>query len=232
VSVPTSLATAIPDSPVDALLHAAAPLSRSLPSGERSPSNVQNRVGWLVSDEEIVRLRINNTIFRIPQRYVGYYDTKDHSVLNLHFLLPAVTPVEPFTIGATQEHNPRQVADVGILASKWPNFDRYLDRLAAEGKLSGTDYRFGLRELAPSTIPGPTQNEPNPDAREFYGVADGQRVLIYCSGYREGGLLMRCAYTFSLHDYALSIDIPESFLPGWRDILEALIAFAISHEKH
>ncbi len=184
-----------------------------------------------VKDEAIAELRINHTTFRIPQQYVGYYDTKNHSVLGLHFLLPAVTPIEPFSIGVPFEHKPNQVADLGIQIMKWPDPDPYLDRLAAQGKLQTTDYGFGLQEVPASALPGPTQNETDPDMREFLGVTNGQRVTIDCSGFRLGGLFVRCRYAFSLPNYALSIDIPASFLPKWNDILSALINYAASHEK-
>ena len=160
---------------------------------------------------------------------MGYYDTKGHGALSLYFLLPEVIPIEPFSIGLIRENSPAQVADVAILASG-PNFEGYLNRLEAAGKLRTSDYGFGLGELSAETVPGNTAGDLNPRARQFLGVVDGQRVLISCMDYHVGGLFLRCQYTFSLSDYAVRLDIPVTFLPEWRTILDALIRYAASQE--
>ena len=143
--------------------------------------------GPTAKDEPMDELRINHTTFRIPKKYVGYYDKKTRSVLGMHFLLPSMTPIEPFSIGVVGKHKPGQVADVGIQANKWPDPGPFLDRLAAQGKLQTIDYGFGLQEVPPSLLPGPTQNQSDPDIREFLGTLIGQRVAIDCSGFRLGG---------------------------------------------
>jgi hypothetical protein len=101
----------------------------------RSSPDGQHNVDRTVSDKEMAMLRINHTTFRVPQRYVGYYDTKSHSAISMHSLLPNVTPIEPFSVGEVRKHDPRKVADVGILAIRSPNYDQFLWHMIAEGKL-------------------------------------------------------------------------------------------------
>jgi len=184
-----------------------------------------------VNDEPVAELRINHTTFRIPMRYVGYYDEKNHSAIALHFLLPVVIPIEPFSVGAVGGNGPRHVADVAILATKSSNYDRYLDRLSAEGKMQTKGYGFGLNEVPPSIFLGPTQQGPEPQMRGFLGAFEGQRVFITCVGLGEEGALPRCKYVFLLNDYALSLDIPTSSLPDWQGILASVLRYVRSHEE-
>ena len=193
-----------------------------------TPASLPRNV--VLSDEALRKIQINHTTFKIPQRYVGYYDERGHSVLAMHFLLPDVVPVEPFSIGGRGGYKPDQVADVSVQASQWPNPERYLDKLTAQGRLTTSDYGFGLRQISPSVFDGPHQNEPNPDIRGFLGTFDGHRVVIECFGYREGPPLLRCQYAIPRQGYALSVDIPEKFLPQWSGILSSLTRFFSDHE--
>lgn len=210
----------------DALFTAIA--APSGPDMYKEKSTPAVRIG---NDEPTAELRIDHTTFRIPKRYVGYYDTKNHSALALHFLLPGVTPIEPFSVGAVGGNDPRHVADVAILAAKPANYDRYLDRLSAEGKMPTTEYGFGLREAPPSIFLGPSQHGPNPEMRGFLGVLNDQRVFIACIGLGDEGLGSQCKYTFSMPDYALQIDVAASFLPMWKEILLAVINYTVSHKE-
>lgn len=199
-----------------------------------SPGNVALPKGYLsqrVKNEEDGTFKINNTIFRIPQRYVGYYAEKCQCSLALHFLLPDVTPIEPFSINTPGGPKNDHAAHVGILGPYDISMEPYLERLAAQGKLQTTNYGYDLQELPPETVPGPGQTGPAPTARGFLGVVDGRRVVIFCSDYRVGGVFLRCHYDFLLSDYTLHVDFPEAFLPEWRNILSALIRYASSHEE-
>lgn len=196
-----------------------APVSQHTPVGQ--PISVAE-----VADETIT---IRRTTFRIPKRYVGYYDAKQHSVLSLHFLLPDVIPIEPFSIGAAGGYKATDAADVGVLSIVPGNYS-YVDRLRTQGKLAAKNYGFGLRALTVPLFLNSAQRAKDLGVRDFLGKAEGQEVFIHCSGLNDVKGLRSCEYTVSFQDYSLQIDIPFSYLPEWRGVLNDVGSYLRSHE--
>lgn len=179
-----------------------------------------------VADETIT---IRHATFRIPKRYVGYYDAQQHSVLSLHFSLPDVIPIEPFAIGAVGGYKAVEVADAGVLSIVPGNYS-YIDRLKAQGKLAAKNYGFGLRALTVPLFSSSVQQAKDLGVRDFLGKVQGKEVFIHCSGLNDANVLQSCEYTISFQDYSLQIDIPFSYLPEWRGVLSDVASYLQSHE--
>ena len=181
------------------------------------------------ADAKAKEYRVDQTLFQLPESVVDYYDRKGQSVLSLVFSLPDVVPLGPYSEDPAK-HAPAKVVYAAIKKSSKIPLNIFEDRLEAEGMLRLTPYDCDLQQIDPTLIIGSDQKGENPGAREFIGMLDGQRVVIYCGGFRHSELLPRCKYDYAAPRYLVRLDIPYTFLCSWRKIMSKAVYYASSHE--